>query len=114
MNITVVGDRSFSVAVTIEFYDFKKLWKHFVRADTVDVEEISGDNIASVVFTVVGRRPEEIKRITLDYDGHTVILDPGPDKFRDLKPIVIYSEGRDFWTNQLRQRAKEAEHDGSI
>ena len=108
MNIVVVGDRSFSVDILIEFYDVKKLWRFMATIDTVKVMSTSGNAIAKVVFTVVGRRPEELMRITLEYDGHRVVLEPGETEFRDLNPIVIYDGGRDYWDIQLRRMALRA------
>jgi hypothetical protein len=108
VNITVVGDRSFTVELIIDFYSLKKSWRNVIKSDAVEVKEFSGATVAKVVFTVVGRQPEEIKQITLKYGDHTVVLDPGPEKFRDLGPIVIYDKGRDFWTNRLRQKALDS------
>lgn len=105
MNITVIGDRSFSVEITIEFYDVRKLWRYVAKNDEVRVKEYSSDEQAQVTFTVVGRRPEEIRRITLEYDEHKIVLEPGESKFRDLGPIVIYDKNRDYWDIQLRQKA---------
>lgn len=106
MNLRISGDRSFHVEVTFEFYKVRKLWSTFLEIkDKVDVLTLNGNVHAHVDFTVVGRHCHEIKQITLEYDGHMVILDPGDDKFENLSPIVLYDGGRDFWTNQLRRKA---------
>ena len=104
--LRIQGDRSFDVFITFDFYNVKKLWRNFLQvADKVDVKACDGEFLAYVDFHVVGRKPSEIKQIILEYDGHTVVLNPGPDKFKNLSPIVLYEDGRDFWTTQLRQKA---------
>lgn len=112
MNLRIQGDRSFHVEVIFEFYDVKKLWRLPLEIkDKIIVKDGYSSPVAHCDFTVVGRQPHEIKRLTLEFDGHTVILEPGPDKFADLSPITLYADGRDFWTNQLRKMALRHEQD---
>ena len=109
MILRISGDRSFTVYVTFEFYDVKRLWRNFLKIeDRVDVENHDGDITAYVDFAVIGRRPADVSKITLEYDGHTVVLLPGEDKFENVSPIILYEGGRDFWTNQLRRNALES------
>ncbi len=106
MNLRIQGDRTFNCYATFEFYGVRKLWSCLWEVeDILNTVCADGEVIAYIDITVVGRKFEDIKQLILEFDDHKVVMNPGPDKFANLSPIVLYSEGRDFWTNQLRKMA---------
>jgi hypothetical protein len=98
MNIIFDSNKPVHVRVFLTFPD------NLVYEFRVDLNGRGSAN-----YCVIGRTPQDVVKIEMEYDGvrygHPVIPDG-----KDLAPINIYG-GRDRWTQLLREAAMKAEAD---
>ena len=105
MNFQVFSDQATTITALFYFDGVKKGWRTIFDLNPGDkVKTEAGTN--GVIFTIVGRRPQEVEKIELKWDGHEATIYPDDDG--EYAPVTVYSGGRDFWTNQLRAKALES------
>ena len=95
MNIIVSSDRPVDVHVHMYFTD-NNVYVTRMR--------LVGNNISRVRHTVVGRWPEDLLKLELEYNDCRHAHPIEPDGNGGLKEIRIYG-GRDQWSQLLRDKA---------
>lgn len=101
MNFCIHSDREVAVKVIMTFLD-----------GNVHEFRILLAGYQAATYAVVGRLPEEIVYMELEYNGLRFAHPIEPDGCGHLKPINIYG-GRDHWSQLLREAAMESARGGT-
>jgi hypothetical protein len=95
MNITVSSDQPVAVKIFLTFID-----------GNVFEFQMRLEGRAPAMYCVVGRWPQDIVRMELQYNGNR-FAHPIEVEGENLKTINIYG-GRDQWSQMLREKAMES------